>query len=71
MATEKILYFDCFSGICGDMTLAAFVDLDVPEDHLKKELEKLGLPGWRLRFTPGAKNGISGTRADVDLCLFV
>lgn len=67
MATEKILYFDCFSGICGDMTLAAFVDLDVPEDHLKKELEKLGLPGWRLRFTPGAKNGISGTRADVDL----
>ena len=35
MATEKILYFDCFSGICGDMTLAALVDLGVPEDHLK------------------------------------
>ena len=36
MATEKILYFDCFSGICGDMTLAAFVDLGVPEDHLRR-----------------------------------
>ena len=67
MATEKILYFDCFSGICGDMTLAALVDLGVPEDHLKEELAKLGLPGWRLRFTPGSKHGISGIKADVDL----
>jgi uncharacterized protein (TIGR00299 family) protein len=66
-ATERILYFDCFSGICGDMTLAALVDLGVPEDFLKVELAKLGLPGWRLRFTPGSKNGIRGTQADVDL----
>jgi pyridinium-3,5-bisthiocarboxylic acid mononucleotide nickel chelatase len=66
-ATERILYFDCFSGICGDMTLAALVDLGVPEEHLRSELEKLGLRGWRLRFTPSSKNGIGGTRADVDL----
>jgi hypothetical protein len=67
MTTEKILYFDCFSGICGDMTLAALVDLGVPEEHLRTELGKLGLPGWRLRFSPGARSGIKGTRADVDL----
>jgi pyridinium-3,5-bisthiocarboxylic acid mononucleotide nickel chelatase len=66
-ATERILYFDCFSGICGDMTLAALVDLGVPEDHLKRELEKLGLEGWRLRFARDSKHGIGGTRADVDL----
>jgi pyridinium-3,5-bisthiocarboxylic acid mononucleotide nickel chelatase len=66
-ATESILYFDCFSGICGDMTLAALVDLGVPEEHLRSELEKLGLGGWRLRFTKASKNGIGGTRADVDL----
>ena len=66
-ATEKVLYFDCFSGISGDMTLAALVDLGVPEEHLGAELRKLGLPGWRLRFSPGSKNGIGGTRADVDL----
>lgn len=66
-AMEKVLYFDCFSGICGDMTLAALVDLGVPEDHLVSELAKLGLAGWRLRFSPGSKMGISGTRADVDI----
>jgi pyridinium-3,5-bisthiocarboxylic acid mononucleotide nickel chelatase len=64
---ERILYFDCFSGICGDMTLAALVDLGVPEEHLRSELGKLGLGGWKLRFSPGSKHGICGTRADVDL----
>jgi len=66
-ATEKVLYFDCFSGISGDMTLAALVDLGVPREHLDSELAKLGLAGWRLRFSPGSKMGIRGTRADVDI----
>jgi pyridinium-3,5-bisthiocarboxylic acid mononucleotide nickel chelatase len=66
-AIERVLYYDCFSGICGDMNLAALVDLGVPEDYLRSELGKLGLPGWRLRFAPDAKMGINGTRADVDL----
>jgi pyridinium-3,5-bisthiocarboxylic acid mononucleotide nickel chelatase len=65
--TEKVLYFDCFAGICGDMTLAALVDLGVPEDHLRSELEKLALPGWNLRFARDSRKGIGGTRADVDL----
>jgi pyridinium-3,5-bisthiocarboxylic acid mononucleotide nickel chelatase len=65
--TERILYFDCFSGICGDMTMAALVDLGVPEEHLRSELGKLSLPGWKLRFTRDSKCGIGGTRADVDL----
>ena len=65
---EKILYFDCFSGICGDMTLAALVDLGVPEDHLRAELAKLGLQGWRLRLKPGSKTrDMAARRADVDL----
>jgi pyridinium-3,5-bisthiocarboxylic acid mononucleotide nickel chelatase len=64
---ERILYFDCFSGICGDMTLGALVDLGVPEEHLRSELGRLGLPGWKLRFAHDSKHGIGGTRADVDL----
>lgn len=68
-SAERILYYDCFSGICGDMNLAALVDLGVSEDYLRSELEKLGLDGWRLRFTPDSKMGIHGTRADVDLLL--
>jgi pyridinium-3,5-bisthiocarboxylic acid mononucleotide nickel chelatase len=65
--SAKILYFDCFAGICGDMTLAALVDLGVPEEHLRSELEKLSLPGWKLRFSRDSRHGIGGTRADVDL----
>ncbi|MGO8693573.1 MAG: nickel pincer cofactor biosynthesis protein LarC [Rectinemataceae bacterium] len=64
---EKILYFDCFSGISGDMTIAALVDLGVPEERLRAELGKLGLQGWRLRLKIDSKHGIGGTRADVDL----
>jgi uncharacterized protein (TIGR00299 family) protein len=66
---ERVLYYDCFSGICGDMNLAAMVDLGVPPETLRAELSKLGLDGWALRFAPDAKKGIHGTRADVDLLL--
>lgn len=63
----RILYYDCPAGISGDMHLAALVDLGLPEDHLRGELAKLGVGGWRLRLTADSKNGIGGTRADVDL----
>ncbi len=42
----KILVFDCFSGISGDMTIGAFLDAGVPFRYLKKELSKLGLRGY-------------------------
>jgi len=63
----RVLYYDCFAGISGDMHLAALVDLGLPPEYLRLELAKLKLPGWTLRFTPDSKNGIGGTRADVDL----
>ena len=69
MATEKILYFDCFSGICGDMTLAALVDLGVPEEHLRAELGKFGLPGWRLRFSQAPRRASAGPGPTSISCL--
>jgi len=39
----KIAYFDCFSGISGDMTLGAMVDVGVDPELLKSELAKLKL----------------------------
>lgn len=39
----NILYFDCFSGISGDMTIGALLDLGVPEDYLLNELNKLSI----------------------------
>ncbi|MFP4533760.1 MAG: nickel pincer cofactor biosynthesis protein LarC [Desulfobacterales bacterium] len=39
MSMERVAYFDCFSGISGDMTLGAFVDLGVPADWLGETLK--------------------------------
>ncbi|QGY42028.1 nickel pincer cofactor biosynthesis protein LarC [Pseudodesulfovibrio cashew] len=64
----KILYYDCFSGISGDMNLAAMIDLGVEPDHLRAELDKLGLGDeFELVVTRDARNGIHGTRVDVRL----
>jgi uncharacterized protein (TIGR00299 family) protein len=64
---EKILYFDCFSGISGDMTLGAFIDLGMPEGLLRSELGKLGLDGWELHVTRASRKGIAGTKVNVEL----
>jgi len=62
---QSILYYDCFSGISGDMNISALVGLGVPEAYLQSELKKLNLPGWKLVLKEDSKNGIFGLRADV------
>ncbi len=61
------IYYNCFSGISGDMNLAAMIDLGVPNDHLKAELRKLNLEGYELKISRESRNGIFGTRVDVEL----
>ncbi|MDR3303896.1 MAG: LarC family nickel insertion protein, partial [Treponema sp.] len=63
----KILHFDCFAGISGDMALGALVDLGVDPEALLRELNKFGIPGWRLTFRRDERGGISGLHADVQL----
>ncbi|ACZ12299.1 nickel pincer cofactor biosynthesis protein LarC [Sulfurospirillum deleyianum] len=64
----SVLYYDCFSGISGDMHLGALLDLGVDETHLKTELSKLGLDEhFKLEVTSSSKMGICGTRVDVKL----
>ena len=36
---KRILYFDCFSGISGDMTVGALLDLGIDKEEFKAELE--------------------------------
>lgn len=61
----KILYYDCFAGISGDMNLGAMIDLGVPESYLVSELEKLNIKGFSLKVDKDLRRGISGTKAQV------
>lgn len=61
----KTLYFDCFSGISGDMVLGAFLDLGIEEAYLKSELAKLHLDHYELFAEKTSKKGISGTHCHV------
>lgn len=61
----KILVYDPFSGISGDMHMGAMVDLGVPRQYLIDSLKALNLPGWHLEFKADQRKGISGTRAIV------
>ena len=65
--TMKILYFDCFSGISGDMTLGAFIDLGVKSEFLIKELKKLNLEGYTIEVSKKVKKGLVGTDVNVIL----
>jgi hypothetical protein len=61
----KILYYDCFAGISGDMNLGALIDLGVDSSYLTSELEKLNIEGFHLEIKKDQRRGISGTKADV------
>jgi len=61
----KILYYDCFSGISGDMNLGAMIDLGVFPDYLIGELKKLNIEGYEIKITRDKRKGISGTKVDV------
>ena len=64
----KVLYYDCFCGISGDMNLAALLDLGVPKEYLLQELSKLKLDSeYEIKIEKAEKLGISGTRVDVIL----
>ena len=63
----KTLYLDIFSGIAGDMFIAALLDLGVDAAKLERELKKLKLDGWHLHISRGQKSAIAGVKFDVHL----
>jgi len=61
----KTLYFDCFSGISGDMTIGALLDLGLDFDYLKTELKKLPVDGYELRASRVMRSNLSAMKFDV------
>jgi uncharacterized protein (TIGR00299 family) protein len=56
----KLAYFDCFSGISGDMILGAFVDLGLPQKLLRQSLKDLPLPELRLIIKREERQALTG-----------
>ena len=58
----KVLYLDCISGISGDMTVGALVDLGVKPSTLEWELSKLDLGDFHMHFERAQRHNIEGVK---------
>ena len=63
----NIAYFDCFSGIAGDMVLGALIDLGCDVKVFNTELEKLGISGYNIDVKKIIKNDVSATDVSVNV----
>jgi pyridinium-3,5-bisthiocarboxylic acid mononucleotide nickel chelatase len=61
----RVLYFDCFSGISGDMALGALLDAGLPLDGLKRALGNLTQPGVHIHADRVLRAGVSATKFKV------
>ncbi|MGD9097444.1 MAG: nickel pincer cofactor biosynthesis protein LarC [Desulfobacterales bacterium] len=64
---RKHLHFDCLSGISGDMTLAALIDLGAPPERLREDLARLQLGAFDLTVETVSVNGIAARQVNIDL----
>jgi Uncharacterized conserved protein len=62
----RVLYYDCFAGISGDMNIGALLDVGVPEEYLRSEIKKLNLEDeYIIDINKSSKMGIHGTKFTV------
>ena len=67
MENENKLYLECYSGISGDMTVAALLDLGADEKVLRDVLESLPVSGYRVEIKRVVKSGIDASDFNVIL----
>lgn len=67
MKPLRVAYFDCYSGISGDMILGALVDLGVSPGKIRKALKTLDLKGYKLQTSQVQRGLIFGTKAHVKI----
>ncbi len=61
----RIAYFDCFSGISGDMLAGSLLDAGVDFKELEREIKKLGLDGVEIKASKTVKQNIASTKFSV------
>lgn len=61
-----LAYFDCFSGISGDMTLGALVHLGAPTAWLKESLRTMPLEGFDIQARTVMRHGIEAVHVTVE-----
>src|SRR5450759_1615944 len=59
---SRLLYFDCFSGISGDMTLGALIDAGLPLGELNRALGSLAVSGVDISTKRVLRAGVSATQ---------
>jgi uncharacterized protein (TIGR00299 family) protein len=64
---DKTLYLECYSGISGDMTVAALLDLGADQKTLLEGLKSLNVEGYQIKIGRRAKNSIDACDFDVIL----
>lgn len=62
----RVAYFDCLSGISGNMTIAALLACGLPPEQLREQLALLHLAGWKLNVTLVQRRGIQAHYVEVD-----
>ncbi len=62
----KIAYFDCFSGISGDMVLGALVDAGCELGRMEAELRRLPVGGWTISAEKVARGALTATHVKVE-----
>jgi pyridinium-3,5-bisthiocarboxylic acid mononucleotide nickel chelatase len=62
-----LAYFDCFSGVSGDMILGALVDAGLPLETLREQLGNVEVGGYRLEAREHSDHDLHGTRLEVVL----
>lgn len=66
MMSRRVLFFDCFSGISGDMTVGALVDLGGDRHRVETEIKKLGIDEpVGIEWKSVNRTGITATKFDV------
>jgi uncharacterized protein (TIGR00299 family) protein len=61
----RAIYFDCFSGVSGDMALGALLDAGLSLEALREALQRLNIDGWNLRADREVRGPLAGIRVQV------